>query len=144
MEYKKRDRTGETYGDWTVIKAGNQPLTWVVRCKCGRENTVSANHLSKLTCCRSCSGKRNNKKLGKFLETMENTLAPKKPQLKEGVLYKLDYSRCLYPAIGVLIQEYQNSASFKVIDCTINDRNLIRNLGGVINVGKSKVAELDR
>lgn len=142
MEYKKRDRTGETYFDWTVIGKGEEPRTWKMRCKCGREKTVKADRMHASRSCNSCSKKATSKNLGKFLASV-NDLAPRRPKLKHDVLYELEYYQCLFPVFGKLVNEYQNSACFEIVDCSINDRGIIRNLGKKIIVKKKNAVAVE-
>lgn len=141
MEYKKRDRTGETYFDWIVVGPGKESGTWVMRCKCGREKVAPTKTMFHSKSCKSCCKKANNKNLGKFLAS-NNTLKPKRPQLKYDVIYEIDYSKCLYPIFGKLVSEYQNSACFEIVDCNTSDRKILVRLGNRINVSKKKVTEI--
>lgn len=141
MEYKKRDRTGETYFDWTVVGPGEKTRTWVMRCKCGREKTVLTERMYASKSCKSCSKKASSKNLGKFLESV-NDLAPKRSLIKPDVIYEFEYYQCLYPLFGKLVNEYQNTACFEVVDCNESDRNMIRNLGRKVIVRKRDVVKL--
>lgn len=141
MEYKKRDRIGEIYFDWTVIGQGTDNRTWIMRCKCGREKTVKADRMHASRSCISCSKKATSKNLGKFLSSV-NDLAPKHPTFKPDVVYELEYSRCLYPLYGKLVNEYQKTACFEIVDCNISDRDLIRNIGNRIVVRKEEVVKV--
>lgn len=141
MVYKKRDRTGETYYDWTVIAQGKESRTWTMRCKCGREKTVKADRMHASRSCLSCSKKATSKNLGKFLAAV-NDLAPKRPKLESDVIYEFEYSRCLYPLFGKLVNEYQNTACFEIVDSHESDRDLIRNIGNRIVVRKQNVVKV--
>lgn len=141
MEYKKRDRTGETYFDWTVIGKGEEPRTWNMRCKCGREKTVKADRMHASRSCNSCSKKATSKNLGKFLAAV-NDLAPKRSILKPDEIYEFEYYQCLYPIFGKVVNEYQNTACFEVVDYNKSDRDLIRNLGNRVIVKKREAIEL--
>lgn len=141
MEYKKRDRTGEIYFDWTVIGEGKENRTWIMRCKCGREKTVKADRMHASRSCLSCSKKATSKNLGKFLSSVNN-LVPRRPTLKFNVIYQIEYYKCLYPVFGRLVNEYQNSASFEVVECNKNDQRVIKALGNRINVNKKYVVEV--
>lgn len=142
MVYKKRDRIGETYYDWTVISQGTESRTWTMRCKCGREKTVKSDRMHASRSCLSCSKKATSKNLGKFLAAV-NDLAPKRPKLESDVIYELEYSRCLYPLFGKVVNEYQNTACFEIVDCHESDRDLIRNIGNRIVVNKRKVVKIE-
>lgn len=141
MEYKKRDRTGETYFDWTVVGPGKESKTWVMKCKCGREKTVPATRMNASKTCKSCSAKAKNKNLGKFLASV-NDLAPRKPKIKPDTLYEFEYYQCLYPVFGRLVSEYQKAACFEIVDCHKSDKSLLRNLGNRVVVTKKEVTEI--
>lgn len=148
MHNKKRDRTGETYGDFTIIEPTSEPREWVARCKCGSERAVKNQNMTKLTRCKKCAAKlrvqpktKATKKKDKFTER-QNWMAPKRPKLKLDILYQLSYCQCKFPCVGKLINEYGKSASFEVVDCHAADKSVIRMLGYRIAVKKKDVVEM--
>lgn len=150
MQNIKRDRTGETYGDFTIIEPTSEPREWLARCKCGSERTVKNQNMSKLRRCKKCAAKlrvqpktRIVKKKDKFTER-QNWMAPKRPKLKLDVLYELNYSQCNFPCVGKLINEYGKSASFEVVEYHDSDKAVLRMLGYRISVKKKEAIELCR
>lgn len=141
MEYKRRDRTGEIYFDWTVIGEGKENRTWNIRCKCGREKTVKADRMYASRSCLSCSKKATSKNLSKFLAAV-NDLAPRNPKLDSEAIYEFEYYRCLYPLFGKLVNEYQKTACFEVVDCNKSDQDMIRNIGNRVVVRKQDVVKI--
>lgn len=144
MENKKRDRTGEKYGEFTIIRPGEIDKEWVARCACGKERLVKNQNMSKLTHCNSCAAKLRMQKRAekpkkpkkdKFSER-QNWMAPKRPKLKLDVLYELNYSQCSFPCVGKLINEYGKSASFEVVEYHDSDKAVLRMLGYRISVKK--------
>ncbi|MGO3792689.1 MAG: hypothetical protein ACTJG1_14660 [Enterococcus gilvus] len=142
---KKRDRTGEIYGDYTIVRPAENDREWIARCSCGRERIVKNDNIWKLKRCKSCAAKLRTKnkkpKKDKFTE-MQNWMRPKRPKFKYDVLYELDCPQCTYPCKGTLVNEYRNTASFEVVECNEHDRMLIRNLGNRVSVRKKDVTEL--
>jgi hypothetical protein len=152
MQNKKRDRTGEKYGEFTIIRPGEIDKEWVARCACGKERLVKNQNMSKLTHCKSCAAKlrmqkRTKKpkkpKKDKFTER-QNWMAPKRPKFKLDVLYELNYSQCNFPCVGKLINEYGKSASFEVVEYHDSDKAVLRMLGYRISVKKKAALELCR
>lgn len=149
MFNKKRDRTGEVYGDFTIIEPTNEPREWLARCKCGSERAVKNQNMTKLTRCKKCAAKLRTKpktravKKDKFTDR-QNWMAPKRPRLKLDVLYELNYSQCNYPCVGKLINEYAKSASFEVVEYHESDKTVLRMLGYRIAVKKKETVELCR
>lgn len=150
MQNKKRDRTGEKYGEFTIIRPGEIDKEWVARCACGKERLVKNQNMSKLTHCKSCAAKlrmarRANEprkpKKDKFTDR-QDWVVTKKPKLLPEQRYQLDYSKCSYPCVGKLIKEYGKSASFEVLECDDHDGDILRNLGCRISLGKERVVPL--
>lgn len=137
LEYKKRDRTAETYFYCAVNGQGKDSRTWIVRCKCGRENTFKADGVYASKSCKSYSKKISIKNLEKF-PVVVNDLAPKRSILKPDEIYEFEYYQCLYPLFGKVVNEYQQTACFVVVDCNNSDREILKNLNNKVIVNKSK------
>ncbi|MDT2676606.1 hypothetical protein P7D92_06400 [Enterococcus dongliensis] len=142
---KKRDRTGEIYGDYTIVRPEENDREWIARCSCGRERIVKNDNIWKLKRCKSCAAKLRMKKQkpkkDKFTE-MKNWMRPKRPKFKYDVLYELDCPQCTYPCKGTLINEYRNTASFEVVECNSIDEKVVAKLNRRVNLKKKDVYDL--
>lgn len=143
---KKRDRSGETYGQYTIIGPTGKDKEWIARCSCGRERTVKNDNIWKLNSCKSCAAKlriakqKDQPKKDKFRQ-MQSWMSPKKPLFKLGIIYKLNYPSCKHPCFGTLINEYGKSASFEIIDCHVEDKAVLSSLNNKISLRKKLIVE---
>lgn len=129
---------GEEYSDWTVIsdkvfkKNSNRATYWKVRCKCGYESLVLANHLvhDRAHSCRACS------KITKYKDTFTLSYMKKIKVRADniGVEYNLnnDYmynllikqdNKCALSGLNIIFREswqgpYEQTASLDRIDNT--------------------------
>ncbi|MGO2892464.1 MAG: hypothetical protein ACTIC2_10805 [Enterococcus devriesei] len=151
VKNKKRDRTGEQYGEFEIIGPTENDSEWIARCSCGKERIVKNKNMSKLTHCNSCAAKLRMKKRtakpkkpkkDKFTE-MKNWMRPKKPKLENDVLYEIEDDRFYQPFIGELINEYGNSASFKIVKCHEADAKIALSWNNAINVKKEYVTKIE-
>lgn len=142
---KKRDRTGEIYGDYTIVRPAENDREWIVRCSCGRERIVKNDNIWKLKRCKSCAAKLRTKnkkpKKDKFTE-MKNWMRPKRPKFKYDVLYELDCPQCVYSCEGKLVNEYRNTASFEIVKCNSIDEKVVAKLNRRVNLKKKDVYDL--
>ncbi|MDT2771581.1 hypothetical protein P7H46_12200 [Enterococcus pseudoavium] len=142
---KKRDRTGEKYGQYMIICPTEKDGEWIARCSCGRERIVKNDNIWKLNRCKSCAAKLRMKKQkpkkDKFTE-MQNWMRPKRPKFKYDVLYELDYYQCTHSCKGTLINEYRNTASFEVVECNSIDEKVVAKLNRRVNLKKKDVYDL--
>lgn len=147
MQKTKRDRTGEKYGEYTIIGPTEKDKVWLARCSCGREIAVENGRMWKLTRCKSCAAKlraddRRPKK-DKYTE-MKNWMKPKRPKFEHEAFYKIeDRDRFYQPVVGKLINEYGKSASFEIINWHEVDEKTLKGLNYRINVSKKKVMKIE-
>lgn len=145
-QHKKRDRTGEVYGQYTIIGPTENPREWIARCSCGRERAVKNDNIWKLNSCKSCAAKRRNEKpkKDKFTE-MKNWMTPKRPKFNHESFYMIeDRNKFYQPVVGKLINEYANSASFEIINFQKVDEKELRKWNFRINVSKKKVTKMEK
>ena len=145
VKNKKRDRTGEQYGEFEIIGPTENDSEWIARCSCGKERVVKNKNMSKLTHCNSCAAKLRTKnkkpKKDKFAE-MQNWMRPKRPKFKYDVLYELDCPQCVYSCEGKLVNEYRNTASFEIVKCNSIDEKVVAKLNRRVNLKKKDVYDL--
>lgn len=144
---KKRDRTGEKYGQYMIIGPTEKDGEWIARCSCGRERIVKNDNIWKLKRCKSCAAKlriakqKGRPKKDKFTE-MQNWMRPKRPKFKYDVLYELDLPQCVYSCEGKLVNEYSNAASFEIVKCNSIDEKVVAKLNRRVNLKKKDVTAL--
>lgn len=147
---KKRDRTGEIYGDYTIVRPAENDREWLARCSCGKERIVKNKDMSSLTHCNSCAAKlRMAKRKGqpkkpkkdKFTE-MQNWMSPKRPKFKTDAFYKIDDDRFHEPLVGKLINEYRHTAAFEIVNYHESDKAALREQNFRILVAKKKATKM--
>ncbi|MDT2738298.1 hypothetical protein P7H00_14425 [Enterococcus pseudoavium] len=142
---KKRDRTGEIYGDYTIVRPAENDREWIARCSCGRERIVKNDNIWKLKRCKSCAAKLRTKnkkpKKDKFAE-MQNWMRPKRPKFETDVFYKIDDDRFHEPLVGKLINEYRHTAAFEIVNYHESDKAALREQNFRILVAKKKATKM--
>lgn len=142
---KKRDRTGEIYGDYTIVRPAENDREWIARCSCGRERIVKNDNIWKLKRCKSCAAKLRTKnkkpKKDKFTE-MQNWMSPKRSKFKTDAFYKIDDDRFHEPLVGKLINEYRHTAAFEIVNYHESDKAALREQNFRILVAKKKVTQM--
>lgn len=150
VKHKRRDRTGEVYGNYTIIKPTGKDKEWIARCSCGKERKVMNSSMCKLTYCNSCAGKirmqkkkASNKKpeKDKFQE-MKNWMSPKRTKFTHDAFYKIDENWLNQPVVGKLINEYQNTASFEIINWHESDKKALKEKNFRIAIKKKNAVEI--
>lgn len=151
VKNKKRDRTGEKYGEFTIIQATDNDKEWLARCSCGKERIVKNKDMSSLTHCNSCAarlrmakrkGQPKKPKKDKFTE-MQNWMSAKRPKFKTDMFYRIEDDRFHEPVVGKLVNEYQNTAVFEIINYHESDKQLLREKNYRFNFDKEKVSAME-
>lgn len=142
---KKRDRTGEIYGDYTIVRPAESDREWIARCSCGRERIVKNDNIWKLKRCKSCAAKLRTKnkkpKKDKFTE-MQNWMSPKMSKFKTDFFYTIEDDRFHELVVGKLINEYRHTAAFEIINYHESDKATLREQNFRILVAKKKATKM--
>lgn len=145
VKHKRRDRTGEVYGQYTIIRPTENEREWIARCSCGRERTVKNDNIGKLNRCKSCAAKlrvsNNRPNKDKFTE-MQNWMSPKRIKFTHEAFYKIEDSWLNQPVVGKLINEYRNTASFEIINWHESDKKTLKEKNFRVAVKKRNVVEM--
>ncbi|WP_368552524.1 hypothetical protein [Enterococcus faecalis] len=115
------------------------PSQWIVRCDCGVVKTIPR---SRFGITKSCGCRRyGSKRQREFVDRKEsNELKPAKEVLNKNVQYSFRISNCQGPLLGIVIQEYVNSAAMYVTQTeTVADRIFIRHQGKRVVVSKKSL-----
>ncbi|MDT2738300.1 hypothetical protein P7H00_14435 [Enterococcus pseudoavium] len=150
VKNKKRDRTGEKYGEFTIIQATDNDKEWLARCSCGKERIVKNKDMSSLTHCNSCAariraakrkGQSKKPKKDKFTE-MQNWMSPKMSKFKTDFFYTIEDDRFHELVVGKLINEYRHTAAFEIINYHESDKATLREQNFRILVAKKKATKM--
>ena len=150
VKNKKRDRTGEKYGEFKIIRPTGNDKEWLARCSCGKERIVQNKDMSSLTHCKSCAAKlRMEKRKGqskkpkkdKFTE-MQNWMSTKRPKFETDVFYRIEDDRFHEPVVGTLVNEYRHTAAFEIVNYHESDKQLLREKNYRISVAKKKATKM--
>lgn len=137
-KFRGKDVTGQRHGKLVALrrldvkKSGS--WLWECQCDCGRVRQLTTVEFADRKSCGCLSKKKNGPTIGKDIVKLRNK------KFKENQLYQFSFFDCEMPIVGKLVQEYQKSACFEVVDTKCSqDKAVMQSYGNKVVVSKKTV-----